>query len=395
MLTRPLITMRKILIWVLALPVFGFAQGPEKWIQKPVGQWPPIALVNEVSYKNGDRYEDPTITYAASGFLLDTGKDTLAVTAKHILWVARNKATKRVVINDQLKTWKMYPKHHPADSVVIDRLMNEDSTEKLWDGFDNGVLQRDWLVFSTKSVSSKIQPVRLREKAVSVGENVYLTGNPYRFQQTLTAKGTVVKTEGPVFYVQFEGAGMDTVFLGGASGSPIIDTNGRLVGIYSNGRTDAETGRRVNVINSTAYLKKILAGEKPLNVNRKPVSVYLDSLLQTMPVEKALPVFDRFLQNEPLYYTYELTYFNHDNLIKTGEKLIESSRKAEAVPYFEYFFAKYGYHVYLLSLAKSLLRVNQKPEAISRLEKELGKERMDPYVKDELQKFLTEVKRTE
>ncbi|WP_421829441.1 S1 family peptidase [Larkinella sp.] len=387
--------MRKILILLLGLPVFGFAQTPEKWIQKPVEQWPPIALVNEVLYKNGDRYEDPTITYAASGFLLDTGKDTLAVTAKHILWVARNKATKRVVINDQLKTWKMYPKHQPADSVVIDRLMNEDSTEKLWDGFDNGVLQRDWLVFSTKSVSPKIQPVRLRERAVSVGEKVYLTGNPYRFQQTLTAKGQVVKTEGPVFYVQFEGAGMDTVFLGGASGSPVIDAHGKLIGIYSNGRTDGKTGKRINVISSTDYLKKILAGTQPLNVNRKPVSVYLDSLLHRETVQKALPVFDRFRKTESSFYQYELTYLNHDAILKTGEKLIGENRKEEAVLYFDYFVKNFDYHGYLMSLAKTWVLVNRKPEAVKRLETEVKKPGIDPYVKDELEKLLADIVRRE
>ena len=387
--------MRKILFLALGLPCLSFAQTPEKWIQKPVEQWPQIALVNDVLYKNGNKYEDPTITYAASGFLLDTGKDTLAVTAKHILWVARNKATKRVVINDQLKTWKMYPKHNPADSVVIDQLMNEDSTEKLWDGPENGVLQRDWLVFSTKYVSPKIQPVTMREKPVSVGESVYLTGNPYRFKQTLTVKGQVVKTEGPVFYVQFQGMGMDTVFLGGASGSPILDVNGKLVGIYSNGKTDGQTGKRLNVINSTAYLKKVLSGARPLNVNRKPVSVYLDSLLQTTSVDKALPVFDRLLKNESLYYHYEITYFNHETILKTGEKLLEVDRKAEAVPYFEYFVKNYDYHVYLLALSKALLQVNQKQKAIKLLENEVKKEKIDPYVKGELEKFLADVVRKE
>jgi hypothetical protein len=387
--------MKRILLGLLAMPGLYFSQPTEKWMQKPVRAWPQIALVNDVLYKNGDRYEDPTITYGASGFLLDTGKDTVAVSAKHILWVARNKATKRVVINDQLKSWKMYPKDNPADSVVTDQLMNEDSTEKLWDRFDNGVLQRDWLVFSTKYVSPKIQPLKVRKKPVSVGESVYLIGNPYRFRQTLTAKGRVVKNEGPVFYVQIQGVGMDTVFLGGASGSPIIDTNGRLAGIYSNGKTDGQSGKRLNVINSTAYLKKILAGTQPLNVNRKPVSVYIDSLLQKATVQKALPVFDRFLRNESAYYTYEITYFNHENIIKTGEKLIEANRKNEAVPYFAYFVKNYGYHVYLMSLSKALLQVNQKQKAIKLLETEVKKEKIDPYVKGELEKFLTDVVRRE
>ncbi|RRA99794.1 S1 family peptidase [Larkinella rosea] len=387
--------MKRLFLGLLALPGLCFAQTAETWMQKPVQAWPQIALVNDVLYKNGDKYEDPTITYGASGFLLDTGKDTLAVSAKHILWVARNKASKQVVINEQLKSWKMYPKHNPADSVVIDRLLNEDPTEKLWDGPDNGVLQRDWIVFSTKSISPNIQPLKLREKPVSAGESVYLTGNPYRFKQTLTAKGQVVKTEGPVFYVEFQGVGMDTVFLGGASGSPIIDANGKLIGIYSNGRTDGKTGKRVNVISSTDYLKKVLAGTQPLNVNRKPVSEYLDSLLHRETVQKALPVFDRFRKTESSFYQYELTYLNHDAILKTGEKLIGENRKEEAVLYFDYFVKNFDYHGYLMSLAKTWVLVNRKPEAIKRLETEVKKPDIDPYVKDELEKLLADIVRRE
>ncbi|RYU97726.1 hypothetical protein [Emticicia agri] len=166
--------MKKTLIIFYFLPLFSFGQIKESWIMKPKNQWPHIALVNDVTYKNGNKYEDPTITYAASSFLLDTGTDTLAITAKHIIWVARNKTSDKVYINDHLKIWKMYPKHQPEDSVIIDRLINEDLTEKLFDGPENGVLQRDWLVFSTKYVSPNIQPVKLRNEPVKVGDKVYL-----------------------------------------------------------------------------------------------------------------------------------------------------------------------------------------------------------------------------
>jgi hypothetical protein len=134
---------------VLLISSSVYPQKKEPWMGKSYDSWPTIALVNDVLYKNGDKHQDPTVTYAATGFLLDTGKDTVAVTVKHVLFAARNNASDKVYINDHLKKWKMHPKGNPADSVIIDRLINEDKTENLWDT-ENGALQRDWILFTKK-----------------------------------------------------------------------------------------------------------------------------------------------------------------------------------------------------------------------------------------------------
>ena len=382
--------MKYLTIAFVALISFGsFAQKKGPWISKPFEQWPQIALINDVVYKNGDRYEDPTITYVGSGFLLNTGKETLAVTVKHVLWVARNKASKNIVVNDQLKKWKMYPKNNPKDSVVIGQLINEDPTEKLFDGYDNGVLQRDWLVFTTQSVSPNIQPLKMREKNAKVGENVYLTGNPYRFDKTITVAGKIIKREGPHLFVKLDG--MEKTFLGGSSGSPLIDTNGQLIGIFSNTRKDDKTGENVFIFNSTDYLKRVLAGTKPLNVNRIPISVYLDSLLKTQTVAESLKGFDQLYKSDKVHEQYELTYFNHNNILKIGDDFLIQKKTDDAILFYEYFYNLMPNHIYLTALAKSYIQAGQKQKPLRKLQAEIERPHIDPEVKGEITKFIKEI----
>lgn len=379
--------MKKINLIFFFVPLFGFGQVKEPWVQKPKEQWPQIALVNDVTYKNGNKYEDPTITYAASGFLLDTGKDTFAITAKHVIWVARNKASDKVYINDHLKTWKMYPKHNPKDSVIIDRLINEDPNEKLFNGPENGVLQRDWLVFTTKYVSPNIQPVKLRDKPVKVGDKVYLTGNPYRFDKTLTADGYISKKSGNTLYIKFNDPTIRTAFLGGASGSPILDENGQLVGIFSNSQLDVKTGERIVYINSTAYLKKVLAGVKPLNVDKKQISTYVDSLIQKVGTKKAMNQFEKYVKTEKAQDDYELTYIKYNKLIALGEKLTSDGNTKDAVLYFESLLRTYPEnHLMIIALSKAYNANQQKQKAIDLLE--FNKDKVDPDVKGEVVKVL-------
>jgi V8-like Glu-specific endopeptidase len=71
-------------------------------------------------------------------------------------------------------------------------------------------------------------------------------------------------------FVKFDG--MDKQFLGGASGSPVINDKGHLIGIFSNSIRNPKTGETTFIINSTDYLKRILKGEKSLNVDKRSAS---------------------------------------------------------------------------------------------------------------------------
>jgi len=71
-------------------------------------------MINEIEY------DDQHHPVAGCGFLLDTGTDTLAVTAKHVLTYFKSGAMSSVSFRGTLKEWKMYPKDNPADVVIVD-----------------------------------------------------------------------------------------------------------------------------------------------------------------------------------------------------------------------------------------------------------------------------------
>ena len=154
-------------------PFSLFSQIKEPWIIRPQNDWPQIAMTNNIQYKNGDRYIHPSFAYAGTGFLINAGSDTLAVTAKHILLVARNKKSNAVTINKELLHWTMKPKMNFSDSVVIDKLINDDTTEII-EGGNSSIFERDMLVLSIKKASRNIYPLRVRYTTPRIVEKVYL-----------------------------------------------------------------------------------------------------------------------------------------------------------------------------------------------------------------------------
>jgi V8-like Glu-specific endopeptidase len=340
-------------LFLLLLPSVTFCQVREPWIHNSKDKWPTIALVNNVLYKNGDRHQDPSVSYVGTGFLLNTGNDTLAVTVKHALYAARNKKTDRVVVNEALEKWKMYPKNNPKDSVIIGYLINEDSSEMLFTS-ENGVLQRDWLVFTTTSISPNIRPLTLTNSPVNVGQRVHMIGNPYAFQNTLSVSGTIVKKSGEHLFVKLDG--VEKHVLGGASGSPILDHNGHLIGIFSNSKRNPKTGEVTYIINNTDYLKRILKREKPLNADRRSVAKWLDSLLQHKSIKQALNEYVKMIEDPASENTYELHYIDWGHVQKTAKGLLQSNRTNDAISFLGFFTSRHpelaGFYILLAEAHK-------------------------------------------
>ena len=69
---------------------------------------------------NQIEYTDKNHPVAGCGFLLDTGDEILAATAKHILTYFKSETMESVSFQKTLKLWKMFPKNNPDDVVVID-----------------------------------------------------------------------------------------------------------------------------------------------------------------------------------------------------------------------------------------------------------------------------------
>ena len=200
------------------------AQPAEKWIAKPQAEWPQITMVSRIEYV------DKSFPVAPCAFLLDTGKNILAVTAKHVLTYFKSEAMTTVSFGDRLKSWVMFPKNNPADVVVVDALLNEDPEEAIDRLIPSTV---DWLLFSIKSRSENIQPLKFRPGPLRPGEKVYIIGWRYSDKdcpQVVYEGNYVESIDGSVIISTKLLADNRTP---GLSGAPVVDSEGFLIGIMS------------------------------------------------------------------------------------------------------------------------------------------------------------------
>ena len=140
----------------------------ENWVKLPVNEWPHIAMTNEVVFN------DTTFTDFASSFLVDTGKDTLAVTAKHVFSVFAAIGLFTVDFKDKLQSWTMYPKNSRGDIIEVGKLLNRNPGEMA--ALPNSTNNADWLVFEIKSGNKNIKPLKLGDGSFKRGEYLYNIG---------------------------------------------------------------------------------------------------------------------------------------------------------------------------------------------------------------------------
>jgi hypothetical protein len=345
---------------LLALcPLSLFAQVKEPWISKPYDEWPTIALTNNIQYKNGDRYIHPSFTYAGTGFLVNTGTDTVALTAKHVLLIARNKKTNAVSINKDLLLWSMKPKGNYVDSVVIDKLINDDTAEVI-EGSRSSILERDMLVLSVKSSSRDIYPLRPRYSIPRTGEKVYMIGCAYADALCMVNEGTIIGKYGFDIIINF-----NNPVKPGASGSPVIDGNGYLIGVFSSLTTDNQVSKDVAVAISTEYLKDVLAHKPNLNQPKKDYTdIIVNTTLYSGP-QAAINEYKRLTSYPQTYYFYNFRSATRNGLREAGLKLLELDQVEEAIEILKFNTeVNRNYYVDYNILAKAYLRAGNKDEAV-------------------------------
>jgi len=213
-----------------------------RWIEKPPEKWPQITMINQIDYIN--KYHP----VAGCGFLLDTGKDTIAVTAKHILTYFKSEKMDGVDFKATLKSWKMAPKNNLADVVLIDKLINKAPDEPI----NRVPSSMDWLLFSVKEMSPNIQPLKFRTEPFVEGEAVYIVGWRYSDKNCAQViyEGRFVKSEEGSLLISTKKLADNT--MPGLSGSPVIDSRGRLIGLMS------QKAGKMERLSSIEYPKKIL-----------------------------------------------------------------------------------------------------------------------------------------
>jgi len=309
---------------LMCFSLVGFAQQKESWVDKPITEWPKIALINEVQFKNGDRYVHSSFKYAGTGFLIDNGKDTLAATGKHILWIAKNKQSKATEINNALREWVMRPKGDTQDSVIIGELLNEDPNEVL-EGKGSTVQDRDWIVFKVKKSSPNLYPLKPRYTQVKPGERVYILSCAYDDSLCTVHEGKVYQKYGMDILIERE---MKT-HKGGCSGSPVIDANGYLIGIIT-GSAGSKVGN-VSVAISNEYLKDVLDKKPGLNEPKKDYGELIYNMVIKDGIGAATKLYQNLVKDPQNYYVYNLRSPNRNGLRETAERLLSEGRNEDAV----------------------------------------------------------------
>jgi len=193
----------------------------------------PIGLINNISYKDA-QYSNSN---AGNGFLVSYKKQTYALTAKHVLMIAKTPKMKFIDFEGDLKEWRMYPKGDSSKVVILDKLLNPSRTELLnWDA----AMNNDWLAFSIKENNTNHQALTLRTQALVVGEKLFIIGWSYndKIGSQRVYEYKYARTDGN-FHEIIQVNGPKS--LGGLSGSPVVDENGNVVGLVSSGWEDEKT----------------------------------------------------------------------------------------------------------------------------------------------------------
>jgi len=194
-----------------------------------------IAFLNKIDFIDS-KYDQQKFGCA---FLLKFDKDTFGITAKHLLKFIKSPQMEGVSFENGIKRWSLYGLTKPSENVIIDKLLNENKEEPI---LEKSTYDDDWLVFSLKNNLSKAKALEIREKPLISGEKVYVVGwtrkmengeqRIYEFEYYKTI-GKRILLKDIVVPEQF----------GGLSGAPVVDEDGKVVGIVSGKTTDPDSGK--------------------------------------------------------------------------------------------------------------------------------------------------------
>ena len=206
-------------------------------------------LVCDVKFKDS-KFDNP---HAGSAFLMEYEGKTYACTAKHVLFFAKTDSMKTISFGDDLKSWTFVSKTHPSIAVKAGKLINENPEEPL-----AMPPKADWLVFETSgAIPENIARYELRSSPLTEGEAVSFLGYPYNNEKPIQVQG---KFAG---FTENGNLSLDVPkgTYNGCSGGPVLDAQGKLVGLVSMGYYNQKEAKMVFEPSAIHHFQSIIKNE--------------------------------------------------------------------------------------------------------------------------------------
>lgn len=193
------------------------------------------SAANNITFKASQQTKE----FVGSGFILSHQGQQYAVTAKHVLLEIMDQGIDHIAVADHVEKWLLKPFNEDAGVVELGTLMNADKSEKL--GIE--ALQNDWLIFSIKSNTSNLTPVKIASQRMTENDEVAIYGCNYHNQKSCQQEvlnGKYVKSLGRNHLIKMKIDDMSQ--LRGLSGAPVLNSQFEVVGIVSNVLPDRDNG---------------------------------------------------------------------------------------------------------------------------------------------------------
>ena len=212
----------------------------KNWMAEPFAQSPQVLRTNAATFTDGQHLD------GASAFLVQVGQRQYALTANHLLGEDGGIEPRKMrsQLNNELVNWKLFARQRAADTVRLAKLLNVADADS-----------SDALVFSLKGGPGKYQALTPRYEAPAAGEEVYIIGCPY-------AEADCTQNRYPVRVVaatatEYLLAENESPKLSGFSGCPIVDKQGRVLGLLSFTLTHP-SGKKYTLITPITVVKNYL-----------------------------------------------------------------------------------------------------------------------------------------